>query len=435
MKVLLIGNGAREHIIAERLSQDCELYAVMSRKNPAIAQLSKKYWICDIEDAAAVTKAISNQRFDLGFASPDATLAAGVSDALSGLGMLVASPSKAASRIEWDKAFMRNILKKHKVMGSPRYELISDPSEVLKVVKDYGDVAVKPLGLTGGKGVRVSGDHFTDIDQATEYAVSLIRKDGTVLIEEKIVGEEFTLQAFCDGSRTSTMPPVQDHKRAFTGDTGPNTGGMGSYSTGACLPFIKNSDIEEGRKVIQQTIHALKKEGAPFHGVLYGQFMATSDGVRVVEFNARFGDPEAMNVLSVLKDPLSNTLLSLAEGRLDPPSFEDACTVVKYLVPEGYPENPRKDAAITVDAAGMESCGANVYYASVYDEGGKIMTTSSRALAILGKGKSLEDAERVAEKGCSKVSGPVWHREDIGTRKLVQSRISRMESLRGRSRP
>lgn len=433
MKVLLIGNGAREHIIAEHLARDCELYSVMSRKNPAIAQLSKKYWIGDIESAEEVLKLINGLDFDLGFASPDASLAAGLSDAMNSAGMLVASPTRAASRIEWDKSFMRHTMDKYRVRGSIRHKVIDDPREAASFIRELGPVAVKPLGLTGGKGVRVSGDHFGTGADAADYAASLIRKDGSVLVEEKLVGEEFTLQAFCDGSRASVMPSVQDHKRAFEGDKGPNTGGMGSYSTGMKLPFIEQKDLEEGKKVIQEIIHALRKEGAPFHGVLYGQFMAGAGGVKVIEFNARFGDPEAINVLAALRDPLSDTFLSMAEGQLHPPSFEDICTVVKYLVPQGYPEAPLKDAPVSVDGSRLESCGAGLYYASVYEENGTIKTTSSRAFGVLGKGLTLEEAEAVAERGCACVAGPLWHRRDIGTRQLVQSRISRMKSLRGGS--
>jgi len=274
MKVLLVGNGAREHVIAERLAEDCELYTVMSKKNPAIAQLSKECRVCDIESPEAVRDAIDGMGVDLGFSSPDATLAAGISDVLADAGMAVASPSKSASRIEWDKGFMRRLMEEHKIHGSPRHEVVKNTDDAIRVVRDYEYVAIKPLGLTGGKGVKVSGDHFNTVEEKIGYAQELIRKDGSVLIEEKLVGEEFTLQAFSDGSRVAPMPPVQDHKRAFVGDKGPNTGGMGSYSTGKVLPFLEESDIESGKKIMQEVVDALKKEGAPFKGVLYGQFMA-----------------------------------------------------------------------------------------------------------------------------------------------------------------
>ncbi len=431
MKVLLVGNGAREHIIAERLAADAELYAVMSKKNPAIAKLAKEHWICDIEDPRAIAKAIAGKRFDIGFASPDATLAAGVSDELERAGMVVASPSKAASRIEWDKSFMRGLLERHSIPGSPAHAVARSGAEALRAMKDMGEVAIKPLGLTGGKGVRVSGDHFTEIEVGMEYASSLLEKDGSVLIEEKIIGEEFTLQAFCDGSGSSVMPPVQDHKRAYEGDKGPNTGGMGSYSSGPTLPFLKAADVEEASGIIQKVVSALRAEGSPFRGVLYGQFMATADGVKVVEFNARFGDPEAMNVLSVLESPLSSVFESIAAGRLRPPKFSDRCTVVKYLVPEGYPDRPVRDAPVTVNAGGISACGARIYYASVHERGGHVLTSGSRAFGLVGMGSSLEEAERISEKGCGFVKGPLWHRSDIGRDALIRKRVERMRSLRG----
>ncbi|VVC04264.1 Phosphoribosylamine--glycine ligase [Candidatus Bilamarchaeum dharawalense] len=430
MKVLLIGNGAREHAIAERLAHDCDLYAIMSKKNPAIAQLSKEYWICDIENPEAILKAISGKSFDLGFSSPDATLAAGVSDALASTGMLVASPSKAASRIEWDKSYMRNLLKKYNVKGSPKYELVHTEAEALRVIKDYDSVAIKPLGLTGGKGVKVTGDHFTEISDGLDYAKSLLRKDGIALIEEKLVGEEFTLQVFCDGSRINIMPPVQDHKRAFEQDKGPNTGGMGSYSSGELLPFLTKKDMEDATKIMQSTVHALKKDGALFKGVLYGQFMVGRDGPKVIEFNARFGDPEAMNVLFLLQDSLTNTFLSIADGHLISTRFSSDCTVVKYLVPDGYPDKPVKDAEVVVDAHGLEKVRANVYYASVYESNGKILTTGSRAFGIIGRGETLEQAEKIAEEGCKHIKGPVWHRSDIGTSEFVATKIARMQKIR-----
>ncbi len=360
MKVLLVGNGAREHIIAERLAADSELYALMSKKNPAIARLAKDFRVCDIEDPEAVSKAIGGMEAELGFASPDATLAAGVSDELEKAGMLVASPSKAASRIEWDKAFMRGLLERHSIPGSPAHKVVTSGAEALSAMKDMGDVAIKPLGLTGGKGVRVSGDHFTEIEVGLEYAESLLEKDGSALIEEKIVGEEFTLQAFCDGSSSAVMPAVQDHKRAYVGDKGPNTGGMGSYSTGLMLPFLTEKDLSDAAAIIQDVVLAMKAEGSPFRGILYGQFMATAAGVKVVEFNARFGDPEAMNVLSTLKGSLSAVFESIASGSLRPPSFSDHCTVVKYLVPEGYPDHPLKEAPVAVNAEALQKSGAKI---------------------------------------------------------------------------
>ncbi len=442
MKVLLIGNGAREHAIAKRLAEDSELYVVMSKKNPAIAKLCKAYWICDIEDPAAVLDALEDagMKFDLGFASPDAVLAAGVSDALATRCAKIASPSKAASRIEWDKGFMRSLMEKYKIGGSLRHKVVNDEMEALRTMEEFGSVAIKPLGLTGGKGVKVSGDHFKTNDEGMEYIRSLLAKDGMCLIEEKAEGEEFSYQCFSDGSRIIPMQPVQDHKRAFERDLGPNTGGMGSYSSGRILPFLTEEDILQADTILEGVVQAMKKEGTPFKGVLYGQFMAGPKGVKVIEFNARFGDPEAMNVLAVLEgsNTLSRIFLSIADGKLAQasPKFSHDCTVVKYLVPDGYPEKSLKDRECIVDEAAIQRCGAEVYYAAVYEgeqEGdkGKVLTTGSRAFGILGRGKTLVEAEAAAEKACAFVTGPLWHRKDIGTAALVQKRVDHMKELRG----
>ncbi len=430
MKVLLVGNGAREHAVAKQLARDSELYAVMSHNNPGIARLCRDFWICDINDAGAVSRAIEGKEFDLGFSSPDATLFGGVSDALAKTGMAVASPSKAAARIEWDKAFMRQLVDKHRIKGSAKHEIVRDQTEALRAIRDYGEVAVKPIGLTGGKGVKVSGDHFQEVEDALRYAGSVIDKDGSVLIEEKLNGEEFTLQCFSDGSNVALMPPVQDHKRAYENDAGPNTGGMGSYSTGSNLPFLEQRDVEEGKEILEGVISAMNKEGTPFTGILYGQFMVSRDGPKIIEFNARFGDPEAMNVLSLLENSLSDIFLSMAEHKLRQPKFSSQSTVVKYLVPEGYPDKPLKDAAVSADEKAISDAGGELFYASVYAEAGHTYTTGSRAFGVLGKADTIEEAEQVAEKACSFVTGPLWHRKDIGTKPLIQRRIDHMQELR-----
>ncbi len=429
MKILLVGNGAREHIIAERLARHADLYSIMPKKNPAIARLSKKYWLADINSPEAVRKAIEGESFDICFSSPDATLAAGVSDALAGFGA-VASPSKNAARIEWDKKFARELAAKHNIGGLPKLRIVSDIAGAKKAVEEFGEVAIKPIGLTGGKGVKISGEHFASFYEIEGYIRELLAKDGIVLIEEKLVGEEFTLQAFSDGKHLAFMPPVQDHKRAFEGDAGPNTGGMGSYSTGNRLPFLEENDLAEAKRIMKNTIDALYKEGGPFRGVLYGQFMATGKEVKVIEFNSRFGDPEAMNVLALLKDPLPHILEKIVDGKLGAVAFEDKSTVVKYLVPEGYPDNPKKDEEVRINEEAVAKIGAKAYYASVYEKDGKIYTTGSRAFGILGVASSIDAAEQIAEKACAFVSGPVWHRKDIGTRALLEKRINRMKKLR-----
>jgi phosphoribosylamine--glycine ligase len=254
-----------------------------------------------------------------------------------------------------------------------------------------------------------------------------------VILEERLVGEEFTLQAFVDGTMVVGMPSVQDHKRAYEGDTGPNTGGMGSYSdAGYLLPFLTQKDYDEGLWIMEDVVSAIKDEtGEAYRGFLYGQFMATKDGVKVIEFNARLGDPEAMNVLSVLETDLTEVCRNIAGGTLeDNVNFAKKATVCKYMVPEGYPDKPLNNVEVSVDEKKIRQLGGQVYYASVREEKGKILTSKSRAIGVLGVADSISDAEAVVEESMKHIKGKLFYRRDIGTKPLVEKRINHMKELR-----
>jgi len=430
MKVVLVGAGAREHAIAEHLARGASLYSIMDKPHPGILPLSTDSLICDPTDRERVSSWCAENGIELGFVSPDALLEKGVTDILASAGVKVASPLRESARIEWDKNYARNLLLRHKIPGLPGFLLVNDAEEASAFISRMGDVVVKPVGLTGGKGVRIMGEHLNSPEEALAYISELIEKDGHALLEEKLEGEEFTLQAFCDGTRISAMPPVQDHKRAFVGDTGPNTGGMGSYSTGPLLPFMEPGDLEAAKSIMQLTVDAMRSEGNPFRGVLYGQFMLTRGGPKVIEFNARFGDPEAMNALMLLRTPLHEIFQSIPEGNLMGAAFSTDCTVVKYLVSEGYPSAGKKGMKVDVDRQALLKCGGKAYFASVYGEGGAVLTTSSRAVAVASRDASLGHAEEKAECSIRAISGNLWHRPDIGTAALVRKRVEHMGRLR-----
>jgi len=347
-------------------------------------------------------------------------------DHLESVGINCVGPTHAAARIETDKAFCRDMMELHGIDGCPQYRIFKNPAEAVSFINDHEeDLAIKPIGLTGGKGVRIMGEQV-DRAGAIAYVKSL---HGGVVLEERLIGEEFTLQAFVDGSHLIPMPLVQDHKRAFEGDLGPNTGGMGSYSMpDHMLPFVAETDYQKALAIMHSTVAVMERTGRPYKGILYGQFMNTARGPKVIEFNARFGDPEAMNVLSLLSSDLSGIVEKITRGSLSAADarFEKAATVCKYIVPTGYPNSPAKGDPITIGP----HTGALLYYANVEERGGILSTLSSRTLAFVGVGPTLEEAEQRAELSASAVEGRVRYRRDIGTRALLDRRISHMKELR-----
>lgn len=410
----------------------------MSNRNPGIASLAKESVVGDILNGTAIANWAKERNIDIGFPSPDAVLEAGVTDALISAGIPCASPTRDAARMEWDKSFGKKLMEKYQLKGCPKYGIFSDEKDAHAFIDELGEVAIKPSGLTAGKGVKVTGEQLKGKDEAKKYASEVLAKGigkiPSVVIEEKLEGEEFTLQAFSDGKHLVGMPLVQDHKKAHTGDKGENTGGMGSYSdSNHILPFLTKGDYEEGISIMRKAISAFEKEtGKQFKGILYGGFMATKNGVYLLEFNARFGDPEAMNVLPLLKSDFVSILEKMEKGNLKESDvlFEKKATVCKYLVPEGYPEASVTNQPLSIDENGIKRTGARIYYASVDEKEGIIYTKSSRSIGILGIGKDIPDAEKIAEKGTSFVKGRVRHRSDIGTDKLVQKRIEHMKKLR-----
>jgi phosphoribosylamine--glycine ligase len=415
MKALVVGNGAREHIIAEKLAESSELYAYMGRKNPAIAKLCKKFWIGALDDFENIKRRADGM--DIVFIGPEEPLVGGIADYVDN----VVGPTKIAAMLEGDKSFCRQFMREKIGFGYPEYRICSKYEEAEDVMREWKDFVVKPAGLTGGKGVKVFGKQLKTIEEAKEYIKSLL-KSGKVVIEERLEGEEFTLQAFCDGKNLIPMPLVQDHKYAYEGDEGPMTGGMGSYSAeDHLLPFLEKKDSDEALRIMKKTIAAVD-----YKGVLYGGFMSTSNGVKLLEYNVRFGDPEAINVLSLLKDDLSEICMKILDGKLGSVEFEKCATVCKYLVPKGYPDNLERGMELSI----KEPKRAKLYYASVCEINGRIYTTGSRALALLGKGGTIDEAEEMAEEGASEVkTDGLWYRRDIGKRELIEKRIEHMRSL------
>lgn len=426
MNILIIGSGAREHAIARALMrspQHAKLFCFGSSANPGIKELSVDYTIGNLTDGKNTAAHGKKWGIDFAVIGPEAPLGAGVVDALARFGIPSVGPTKQLAQIETSKSFARDLLTTYGRDACPRYKAFATMDGVKNFLEELTPhFVVKADGLMGGKGVKVAGDHLHSTDEALAYCEELIKKraerKGRVtafVIEEKIIGQEFSLMSFSDGIHIAHMPPVQDYKRAFVGHKGPNTGGMGSYSdANHLLPFLQKADVQEAQKINEKTIAALRGEGKTgYKGILYGGFMLTAQGVKLIEYNARFGDPEAMNVLGILETDFVKICQEIIDGRLNKKSVQFArkATVCKYAVPEGYPDSPAKGARFDISNIQNKE---QLYFGTVKVRNDGLYTTDSRTVAILGIGNTLAEAEHIAEEEINRIKGPLYHREDIG---------------------
>ncbi|ASJ08407.1 phosphoribosylamine--glycine ligase [Thermococcus siculi] len=429
MRILLVGGGGREHAIGEALVRGgAELYVVSKHRNPGLARFAKGYGLAKETDVGKVLSYAEKFGVDMAFIGPETPLEKGIVDVFEKNGIPAVGPTEGAARLETDKAFARSLMEKYEIPGRKLFRVFDDVSEMRSWIDDFGrPVVVKPLGLTGGKGVKVVGYQLRDNGEAKTYAEELIRKDGKVLVEERTDGVEFTFQVFTDGKHVVPMPLAQDYPHAYEGDEGPITGGMGSYScANGLLPFVTEDDYKKALETLKATVEAMRKEGTPYKGILYGQFMLSKSGPVIIEYNARFGDPEAMNVLPILRTSLLEIAEGIVDGRLKKAEFEDKATVVKYLAPRGYPVSPVKGVRVEVDEVAVKDGGARLYYASI-DESMTLL--GSRPIAVVGIADSIGDAENIAENAVRHVKGELFYRRDVGTKGSIEKRIRIMREF------
>ena len=415
MKVLVVGGGGREHAITRALScnSGVRIFSVMARKNPGIARIAERVLLEKETNIPEIVRFATEHGLDAAVIGPEAPLEAGIVDHLEAAGIPCVGPTRAAARIETDKAYCRRLMERHGIAGCPEYHVCHDPEEARRFIEAYdGDLAIKPIGLTGGKGVRIMGEHV-DAAGAIEYIRQI---GGDVVLEERLFGEEFTLQAFVDGEHLVPMPLVQDHKRAYEGDVGPNTGGMGSYSLpDHMLPFVSRSDYKKALRIMEETVAAMRDEGVPYRGILYGQFMNTDTGPKVIEFNARFGDPEAEVVIPRLKTDLLEVILNVVEGRKVETQWSDAYTVGIVLASKGYPGRYETGHPIR----GLDRVEGLVYHMGTKFDGKEYLTNGGRVLIVVGRGKTLREAQKKALADCEKIQcDNLYYRRDIGFRSL-----------------
>lgn len=412
MKVLIVGSGAREHALARSLHLDpqvTELHAAPG--NPGIGALATLH-SQDANDGAAIAALAVNVRADLVVVGPEAPLVAGVADAVREVGIPCFGPTAAAAMLEGSKAFAKDVMAAAQVpTAAPR--VCTTASELAAALAEFGaPYVVKDDGLAAGKGVVVT-DSLT---QATEHGDAILAAGGTVVVEEFLDGPEVSLFCICDGQTVVPLQPAQDFKRAYDGDEGLNTGGMGAYSP---LPWAPPGLVEEVvRTVAQPTVNEMARRGTPFQGVLYCGLALTSRGVRVVEFNARFGDPETQSVLARLETPLGEVLLAAAQGRLGelpPLQWSDDAAVTVVLAAHGYPENARKGDPITGVDDAEEVDGAHVLQAgTAWGDDGTLVAAGGRVLCAVGVGPHLTDARATAYEALGRIGLPgSHHRTDI----------------------
>jgi phosphoribosylamine--glycine ligase len=345
-------------------------------------------------------------------------------------------PTRNLARLETSKSFTRNLLDKYGIPGNPKFRNFTSVAGIEAFFAELAGIVLKPDGLTGGKGVLVQGDHFQTREEALDHCNTILKSHPGVTVEEKLEGEEFSLQCLCDGRTVVATPPVQDHKRRFIDDRGPNTGGMGSYSCpDHLLPFLDADAVAEGLEITRKVAGAICREtGIPYKGVMYGGFIITRSGVKLIEYNARFGDPEAMNILPLLRTDFIDVCRAIIDGSLERLDivFEKKATVCKYVVPRGYglSQNHPEAASASSRIEIGDARGARLYYSSIDQRPDGLYMTSSRAIGVVGIADGLEEAERIAEGAVSAIRGPVDHRSDIGTGPLIRKRIDHMRTIK-----
>ena len=422
------------------MAEHSELHAFVGHENPSIvlhaAASGGSHEVGDVCDPRAVAAFARARDIDLAMVSADEPLAAGVVDALLAQGTAAVGPTSAGAEIEWNKTFARALLAEVAPEAAPRLRVAHDRREVDEAIAYFGSlpVAVKPPGLTGGKGVKVMGPHLADHEEARDYAIALLEAGGGadgVHIEEKVVGAEFTIQAISDGHTVVFPPSTYDYPYRFDGDDGPGTGGMGSLSMPAVtLPFMTQAHYEQACSIIQRVIERLGEQGRHFSGVMNSGFFATADGVKVIEFNARFGDPECMNIMSLFNGSWPEVMRQISAGRLtaqDVP-LRDEASLVLYLVSPDYALRPGRAYDFTLERERIEGKGCHVFFSSAIQTGeGSYRTVgTSRAVALATTAPTLEQARlRVVE--CAESVPVLEWRRDVGQ----TSYLTELSSLAG----
>ena len=411
MKVLVIGSGGRCHAIVEALSRsekNPKIYAAPG--NAGIAALAECVAIKDT-DVEGLLGFAQREAIDLTVVGPEAALAVGVVDAFRAAGLKIFGPTKAAAEIEASKDFAKRLMFKYDV-PTAAYATFTDFEEAMAYVRKGSlPTVLKYDGLAAGKGVVIA----TTMEEAEATLRDMLLDtkfgEGRVVIEEFLTGEEFSLMCFVAGNKVCPMPVAQDHKRAYDNDEGPNTGGMGAYTE---LPFVTEEDHAYAmEKIMQRVADAMVAEGTPFTGVLYGGLMKTPQGIKVIEFNARFGDPETEVVLPRLMSDAIDVFMAVAQNEAPVVEWSDEATLGIVLASKGYPGGYDKGFVIE----GTECVESKVYHMGTALKDGELVTAGGRVMIVVASAPTLQEAQMKAREDIAKIKcDNLFHRTDIGNK-------------------
>ncbi|MBS3886299.1 MAG: phosphoribosylamine--glycine ligase [Dethiobacter sp.] len=421
MRVLVVGSGGREHVLVWKLLQSPQVKKVFCAPgNAGIAELAECVPI-DIDQLEKLLEFARENKVDLTVVGPEAPLTAGLADLFLEAGLPVFGPNRAAAQLEGSKAFAKQIMEKYRIPTAESRIFTAADSALAYLKEKSAPIVVKADGLAAGKGVVVAA---TPEEAAVAVRRIMVAREfgeagNRVLIEEFLEGEEVSVLAFSDGQTVIPMVSAQDHKAAYDGDTGPNTGGMGAYSPAPVLSRELLLEVEE--KILRPTVAGLAAEGITFKGILYAGLMITKTGPKVLEYNVRFGDPECQTVLPRLKSDLPTIMLSVISGRLSRQQIEwrDNHTACVVMAAGGYPGHYEKGEIIAGLAHAAQLTDVYVFHAGTAQKDGKIVTAGGRVLGVTGWGSSLTEALQKAYGAVEKISFPGAHyRKDIGSKAL-----------------
>jgi len=424
-RVLVVGGGGREHAIAWKLAQD-GAEVLVAPGNAGTAAIAENVPLA-ATDVPALVELARRREVDLTVVGPEAPLVAGIVDAFQEAGLRIFGPTARAANIEGSKLFCKQILHRGDVPTAMfrEFRALARAREYLEAREDV-PVVIKADGLAAGKGVFVCADRAAALAALATIAADphLAAAAGGILVEERLDGVEVSVMAITDGRTIVTLPPLQDHKAAHDGDEGPNTGGMGAYCPAPFVDADMLADIEA--RILVPTVHAMRRAKVPFQGVLYAGLMLTAQGPKVLEFNARFGDPECEALLVRLESSLLDLLDATADRRLDevaPPLWRDGASVTVVMASEGYPGSVEKGRPIRGLDAAARVGDAQVFHAATRSVDGGVVTDGGRVLAVTATGSSLARAKLRAYTAVKEIRWPgAWCRKDIADKGLRRER-------------